>query len=154
KSLSHGAWAFALLISVVLVPLMRGILRLTLSKRPWWGQGVVILGAGRVGRAVVETLLRRPQLGLKPIAILDDNPARQGSVRVAWGEDDMVVEPVEHTHTELEPPSSDRKAALEQFAEVGGVPVVGGVGLAPALAQRLGISTVVIAMPEMDSPEV
>ncbi len=154
KSLSHGAWALALLVSVMLVPLVRGVLRVSLSKRPWWGHGVVIVGAGRVGRAVVETLLRRPQLGLKPIAILDDNPARQGSVRVAWGEDDMVVEPVEHTHSELEPPSSDRKAALEQFAEVGGVPVVGGVGLAPALAQRLGISTVVIAMPEMDSPEV
>jgi exopolysaccharide biosynthesis polyprenyl glycosylphosphotransferase len=155
NSLSHGAWVLAFLISVVLVPLVRGILRSTFSKRPWWGHGVVVIGAGRVGRAVVETLLRRPQLGLKPIAILDDDPARQGSVRVAWGEDDMVVEPVgEPTQTELEPPSSDRQAALEQFAEVGGVPVVGGIGLAAVLAQRLRIETVVIAMPEMDSPAV
>jgi len=154
KSLSHGAWLVALVLSVLLVPLVRGILRSALAKRPWWGHGVVVIGAGRVGRAVVETLLRRPQLGLKPIAILDDDPARQGSVRVAWGEDDMVVEPVESTQAELEPPSSDRQAALEQFAEVGGVPVVGGLGLAAVLAQRLEIETVVIAMPEMDSSAV
>ena len=154
KSLSHGAWAVSLLISVILVPLVRGVLRSTLAKRDWWGHAVVVIGAGRVGRAVVETLLRRPQLGLKPVAILDDDPARQGSVRVAWGEDDMIVEPVaESTQTDLEPPTSDR-AALDQFAEVGGVPVVGGLELAAVLAQRLDIRTVVIAMPEMDSAAV
>ena len=155
RSLSHGAWAFSLFISVLLVPLVRGILRSTFSKRDWWGHAVVVIGAGRVGRAVVETLLRRPQLGLKPVAILDDDPARQGSVRVAWGEDDMIVEPVAESSAtpDLEPPSSDR-AAMEQFAEVGGVPVVGGLELAAVLAQRLGIRTVVIAMPEMDSAAV
>jgi exopolysaccharide biosynthesis polyprenyl glycosylphosphotransferase len=155
RSLSHGAWAFSLFISVLLVPLVRGILRSTFSKRAWWGHAVVVIGAGRVGRAVVETLLRRPQLGLKPVAILDDDPARQGSVRVAWGEDDMIVEPVAESSAtpDLEPPSSDR-AAMEQFAEVGGVPVVGGLELAAVLAQRLGIRTVVIAMPEMDSAAV
>jgi lipopolysaccharide/colanic/teichoic acid biosynthesis glycosyltransferase len=155
KSLSHGAWAVSLFISVLLVPLVRGVLRSTFAKREWWGHSVVVIGAGRVGRAVVETLLRRPQLGLRPVAILDDDPARQGSVRVAWGEDDMIVEPVGEstTQTDLEPPSSDR-AAMEQFAEVEGVPVVGGAELAAVLAQRLGITTAVIAMPEMDSAAV
>lgn len=155
KSLSHGAWLVSLLISLLLVPIVRGIIRATFAKQEWWGHCVVVIGAGRVGRAVVETLLRRPQLGLKPVAILDDDPARQGSVRVAWGEDDMVVEPVAEStaQVELEPPSSDR-AAMEQFAEVGGVPVVGGLELAAVLAQRLGIRTVVIAMPEMDSAAV
>jgi exopolysaccharide biosynthesis polyprenyl glycosylphosphotransferase len=155
RSLSHGAWIFAWFISVLLVPLVRGIVRSYLAKRAWWGHAVVVIGAGRVGRAVVETLQRRPQLGLKPVAILDDDPARQGSVRVAWGEDDMIVEPVAEstTQTDLEPPSSDR-AAMEQFAEVEGVPVVGGLELAAVLAQRLGLRTVVIAMPEMDSAAV
>jgi lipopolysaccharide/colanic/teichoic acid biosynthesis glycosyltransferase len=155
RSLSHGGWALAWLLAVLLVPLIRGVLRSKFAKRPWWGQAVVVIGAGRVGRSVVETLTQRPQLGLKPMAILDDDPKRQGSVRVAWGEDDMVVEPVagEVTQTDLEPPASER-SALEQFAEVGGVPVVGGVDLAAVLAQRLRIDTVVIAMPEMDSAEV
>jgi exopolysaccharide biosynthesis polyprenyl glycosylphosphotransferase len=154
RSLSHGAWLLSLAISVALVPLVRGILRSALAKRSWWGHAVVVIGAGKVGRAVVETLLRRPQLGLKPVAILDDNPSRHGSVRVAWGEDDMIVEQVgEITQTELDPPPSER-SAIEQFAQVEGVPVVGGLALAAVLAQRLQINTVVIAMPEMDSAAV
>jgi exopolysaccharide biosynthesis polyprenyl glycosylphosphotransferase len=154
RTLPHGGWLFAWFLSVLLVPILRGVIRSTLAKRAWWGHAVVVIGAGRLGRAVVQTLLRRPQLGLKPVAILDDDPARQGSVRVAWGEDDMVVEPVsEATQTDLEPPSQDR-AALEQFAEVEGIPVVGGLELAAALAQRLRINTAVIAMPEMDSSAV
>jgi lipopolysaccharide/colanic/teichoic acid biosynthesis glycosyltransferase len=154
RSLSHGAWVLSLAISVMLVPLIRGILRSVLAKRPWWGHAVVVIGAGKVGRAVVETLLRRPQLGLKPVAILDDDPSRHGSVRVAWGEDDMIVEHVgEVTQTDLDPPSSER-SAIEQFAQVDGVPVVGGLSLAAVLAQRLNINTAVIAMPEIDSAAV
>ena len=155
-SLSHGGWFLAWAISVLSVPLLRGTIRSTLAKRPWWGHAVVVIGAGKLGRAVVQTLQRRPQLGLKPVAILDDDPKRQGSVRVAWGEDDMVVEPVsEVTQTELDPPPpSQYRAAMEQFAEVDGVPVVGGLELAAALAQRLRIDTAVIAMPEMDSTAV
>lgn len=156
KSLSHGAWLIAWLISVILVPVVRGTLRAWLAKKPWWGHAVVVIGAGKLGRAVVQTLQRRPQLGLKAVAILDDDPAKQGSVRMAWGEDDMVVESVnEVTQTGLDaPPPSQYRAAMEQFAEVDGVPVVGGLDLAAALAQRLRIDTAVIAMPEMDSSAV
>jgi exopolysaccharide biosynthesis polyprenyl glycosylphosphotransferase len=34
----------------------------------------LIVGAGRVGRVVARRLLARPQLGLKPVAFLDDEP--------------------------------------------------------------------------------
>lgn len=152
--LEHEAWLLGWLITVLLVPIGRGVLRGKLSKRPWWGLPVVVFGAGRVGRAVVSALQSRAQLGLRPVAILDDDPSKQGSVRVAWGENDIVIEAVrneeqEEDVEELGTPST--RFALEQFSEVEGVPVVGGLELAPILAQRLGIRSAVVAMPEMDS---
>jgi len=46
-----------------------------LVKRKRWGMPVVILGAGDTGRALVQTLLQQPQLGLRPVALLDNRPA-------------------------------------------------------------------------------
>lgn len=154
SALAHGAWLLGWFLAVLVVPTARGLVRSALSKKPWWGLPVVVLGAGKVGRAVVSTLQSRPQLGLRPVAILDDDPEKQGSVRVAWGENDIIIEPVrqEPDAEELETPST--RFALEQFAEVEGVPVVGGLELAPVLAQRLGIRSAVVAMPEMDSAQV
>jgi lipopolysaccharide/colanic/teichoic acid biosynthesis glycosyltransferase len=154
----HFAWLVGWLISVVLVPIGRGVLRTELAKCSWWGQPVVVFGAGKVGRAVVATLQQRPQLGLKPVAILDDDPTKHGTVRATWGEEDLMVQSVrqgpESSHAnprvdDFETPS--QRSALEQFAEVEGVPIVGGLELAPILAQRLGIRSAVIAMPKLDS---
>jgi Undecaprenyl-phosphate galactose phosphotransferase WbaP len=138
------------LVSVLLVPSVRGTLRSVLSKRSWWGRPVVVLGAGRVGRAVVTTMQARPQLGLKPVAILDDDPTKHGTVRAIWGEADIVIEALPGEDTE-ELGSPSERFALEQFSEVEGVPVLGGLDLAPAISQRLGINTAVMAMPEMDA---
>ena len=153
--MSHAAWLVGWLISLLLVPVGRGVLRSQLAKKAWWGQPVVVLGAGKVGRAVVATLQHRPQLGLKPVAILDDDPAKHGTVRVSWGEEDLMIQSVRQgpesgfAKDDFESPSA--RSALEQFAEVEGVPVVGGLELAPILAQRLGIRSAVIAMPKLDS---
>jgi lipopolysaccharide/colanic/teichoic acid biosynthesis glycosyltransferase len=147
---SHEGWVIGLVTSALLVPTLRGILRSRLAKRPWWGQPVVVFGAGKVGRAVVTMLQARPQLGLKPVAILDDNPSRQGTVRAAWGENDIVIEPV-HERQDEDAESPSERSALEQFSEVEGVPIVGGLELAPALSQRLALKTAVLAMPEMDA---
>lgn len=160
----HFAWLVGWLISVVLVPIGRGVLRTELAKRSWWGQPVVVFGAGKVGRAVVATLQHRPQLGLKPVAILDDDPTKHGTVRATWGEEDLMVQSVrqgpESSHANPRADESGRgddfetpsqRSALEQFAEVEGVPIVGGLELAPILAQRLGIRSAVIAMPKLDS---
>ena len=173
--LPHLAWLVGWITSVMLVPIGRGVLRTRLAKLPWWGQPVVVFGAGRVGRAVVATLQQRPQLGLKPVAILDDDPSKHGTVRATWGEDDLMVQSVRqgpessHAHPKAEEinPKGDepsfksddfetpsQRSALEQFAEVEGVPIVGGLELAPVLAQRLGIRSAVIAMPKLESAEL
>ena len=100
-----GAWV----LSVVLVPLVRALVRHVTAHRPWWGYPVVVLGAGKTGQMVVRALKRNPGLGFKPVAVLDDNPEKHGSLE--------------------------------------GVPVVGGVELAPALAAELRVRHAVVAMP-------
>ncbi len=161
SAVSHGAWLLGWVVSAFIVPIGRATLRSQCARRPWWGQPVVVIGAGKVGRAVVATLQSRPQLGLKPVAILDDDPTKHGTVRATWGEDDLMVQSVrqgpdsvrdESAREDYETPST--RSALEQFAEVEGVPVVGGLELAPILAQRLHIRSIVIAMPKMDSAKL
>lgn len=158
QTMPHLAWLIGWVTSVVLVPAGRALLRSQFAKRPWWGQAVVVFGAGKVGRAVVSTLRQRSQLGLKPVAILDDDPSKYGTVRAVWGDEDLTVKSVrsgpDSPNSNLksedgEPPS--QRWALHQFTEVEGVPIVGGLDLAPILAQRLGIRSAVIAMPELGS---
>jgi lipopolysaccharide/colanic/teichoic acid biosynthesis glycosyltransferase len=157
SAVSHGAWLLGWIVAAFIVPIGRATLRGNCARRPWWGQPVVVIGAGKVGRAVVATLQSRPQLGLKPVAILDDDPTKHGTVRATWGEDDLMVQSVRQGPESVRGDEYDTpsvRSALEQFAEVEGVPVVGGLELAPILAQRLHIRSIVIAMPKMDSAKL
>ena len=73
--LSRGVLLATFLFALVLPPLAESAMRAFLVKRERWGMPVVILGAGDTGRALVTTLLQQPQLGLNPVAILDNRPA-------------------------------------------------------------------------------
>jgi len=147
---THLAWLVGLLLTAALVPIARGTIRSRFARRPWWGQPVVVFGAGKVGRAVVAALQSRPGLGLRPVAILEEDSAKLGSVRMAWSGEDIDLEPVPSGLSSR--PLAERcdpatRGALEQFSEVEGVPIMGGFELAPMLAQRLGVRTAVIAAP-------
>jgi len=72
---SRGVLLATLLFVLVLTPLAETGARAFLIRRGRWGIPVVMLGAGDTGRAVARTLLREPQLGLKPIAFLDNRAA-------------------------------------------------------------------------------
>jgi len=67
------------LSALVAVPLLRAGVRRALCRQPWWGVPVAVLGAGATGAQVVGLLQRRPWLGLRPVALLDDDPAKQGA---------------------------------------------------------------------------
>jgi len=70
----------ALVLSVCLVPLMRGAVRQYFASRPWWGTPAVVFGAGPAGQGIVKTLLEQPGLGLKPIMVVDDDPSAPESI--------------------------------------------------------------------------
>ncbi|MEO8662119.1 MAG: undecaprenyl-phosphate galactose phosphotransferase WbaP [Bryobacteraceae bacterium] len=61
----------AVALSVILVPLTRGAVRLWLSHRDWWGYPTVIFGAGEPARLVLSAIQQQPGLGLKPVAVID-----------------------------------------------------------------------------------
>lgn len=70
---SRGAFIFAWLLVLLAVPLSRALVRELFARKAWWGTGVVILGAGQTGQEVVRLLQKQPGLGLKPLALLDDD---------------------------------------------------------------------------------
>lgn len=63
----------ALTLTVGFVPLFRGIVRHFCAREPWWGSPAVVFGVGPEGRKIVETLVRQPELGLKPVAIVGED---------------------------------------------------------------------------------
>jgi Undecaprenyl-phosphate galactose phosphotransferase WbaP len=67
-----GAWVACL----VVVPLLRSVIRAAVADQPWWGYRVVVLGASGPGEAILRKLARHPEIGLRPVAVFDDNVAR------------------------------------------------------------------------------
>jgi lipopolysaccharide/colanic/teichoic acid biosynthesis glycosyltransferase len=147
---THLSWAVGLLATIAFVPLARAFVRSRFARRPWWGQPVVVFGAGKMGRSVVSALQSRPELGLRPVAILSEDETKLGTLRMAWSGEDIDVLPVNGRPSDvgaLAMLGPGARSAIEQFSEVDGVPVMGGFELAPVLAQRLGIRSAVIAAP-------
>jgi Undecaprenyl-phosphate galactose phosphotransferase WbaP len=75
---SRGVFITSWLVSILLVPLQRAVLRGVLATRKWWGVPVLVLGAGTTGRMLVANLRAQPECGLRPVAYLDDDPDKLG----------------------------------------------------------------------------
>jgi Undecaprenyl-phosphate galactose phosphotransferase WbaP len=73
---SRLVYAISYVLTVCLVPLLRAAMRRMFASEPWWGSRVAILGYGMTGKAVHETLRKNPGIGLKAVAVLDDNPGQ------------------------------------------------------------------------------
>ena len=69
---SRGRLLATLLFALILPPLAEAATRWILIRRGHWGIPVLMLGAGSAGRALARTLMIEPQLGLKPVAFLDN----------------------------------------------------------------------------------
>ncbi len=168
-----ATWASALFV----VPLARALLRSMCAKRAWWGHPVVVLGAGKTGRLVVRTLRANPRCGLKPVMMLDDDRAKQGTLRADLKDDALELHSLNQSASELATPSLRAMSAAVlgddeissvrprpeprpkqrprgMFAEVEGVPVVGGLALAPVLAEGLGVPYAIVAMPGLGSEKL
>jgi len=109
KGYSRAVIVLSWALAVAFVPLGRTFIREFFARKGWWGHPVLVFGAGKTGQMLVRILQRNPGLGLKPVALLDDDVSTHGAVE--------------------------------------GVPVIGGLHLAPAIASQLEVQHVLIAMP-------
>jgi len=55
-----------------ILPSSRVLGRILFARADWWGVPAVVLGGGDHGEAVIETLSRWPELGLRPVALLNE----------------------------------------------------------------------------------
>lgn len=78
--LSRGVLLATLLFALVLPPLAEAGARKELVRRRRWGVPVIMLGCGVTGRALARTLLAEPELGLSPLAFLDNRPEAWNSI--------------------------------------------------------------------------
>lgn len=62
------------LVGAVIVPVCRGLFRVVCAQADWWGQSAVVVGGADEVEAVVDTLRRWPEIGLRPVAVLTDEP--------------------------------------------------------------------------------
>lgn len=108
--ISRGVLLLGAVGTIFLVLLFRYLIRGWFSRFDWWGEPVLVLGAGLTGQTVVRSLRRARYLGWRPVALLDDDATRQG-------------------------------------IEYSGVPVVGTLADAPALARSMHLRSAIVAMP-------
>ncbi|PSR13764.1 undecaprenyl-phosphate galactose phosphotransferase WbaP [filamentous cyanobacterium CCP3] len=80
ETYSRGVFLIAWVLSLLLVLLGRLLVRQLFAPYPWWGYQVLILGGGRTGELVIQTLKNQPNFGLKPVAVLDDDRDRSDTI--------------------------------------------------------------------------
>jgi len=69
---SRGVLLMGYVLSLVLIPGARAAIRMLLANKAWWGHPVVLLGGGPRTESIIRTLRWQPEIGLKPVGVLDD----------------------------------------------------------------------------------
>ncbi len=76
---SRSVLVLCCLFALALLPIGRWASKTLLWRQGWWGQSVLVLGAGKTGALVVKALLRDRYLGYQIRGFLDDEPAKKKS---------------------------------------------------------------------------
>ena len=67
-----------MVLTLTLMPPLQLLVLRHLASCGWWGTPVVVVGATTSGAAVIRSLLSDLSLGLRPVAVLDDDPLAAG----------------------------------------------------------------------------
>lgn len=77
---SRGILLFTFFFVLIIPPIIQSIYRVMLIRLNCWGTPVVVLGAANTGKHVVQTLLKDPTIGLRPVAVYDDDFNKVGKM--------------------------------------------------------------------------
>jgi len=69
---SRGLVVLSGCLTATAVPTVRALARRLFATRQWWGTPVIVLGAASTAEALISRLHRHPEMGLRPVACLDD----------------------------------------------------------------------------------
>ena len=72
-SQSRAVYVVAYVITLVLVPFCRSLIRGIVATRMWWGAPVAIIGFGPTGQHLLTTLRETPRLGFRPVVVFEEN---------------------------------------------------------------------------------
>jgi Undecaprenyl-phosphate galactose phosphotransferase WbaP len=61
-------------VGAVIMPICRALFRILFARTSWWGFPAVIVSSGESGAAILGTLKRWPEIGVRPVALLSDTP--------------------------------------------------------------------------------
>lgn len=72
--------AGAIVLSIVAVPVAREFVRLNYSRAAWWGYPTVVFGDEESGKALLQTLHKQMDLGLKPVGVICSHPIQSSHI--------------------------------------------------------------------------
>lgn len=131
---------------------------MTPAHEPHEGEGrprdevaLAVVGAGRMGSAVIHGALRCGALRATDLGVFHPDPARRDALAVRFGIaplDDAAVHRAERVLVAVKPQAFERVAPLIARRHAGFVSIMAGVTL-DTLAKRLGSPRVVRAMPNL-----
>lgn len=70
---SRAIYLASWILTMLLLPLFRQFVKKLLGAKSGWKSPAVLLGAGETGRRILHNLNRHHEMGLKPVAFLDDS---------------------------------------------------------------------------------
>jgi Undecaprenyl-phosphate galactose phosphotransferase WbaP len=73
-----GILLATLFFTLLIPPMIQTAFRASLIRLDLWGAPVLVLGAAKTGDFVLRTLIRKPEMGFRPVAVFDDDPAKAG----------------------------------------------------------------------------
>jgi Undecaprenyl-phosphate galactose phosphotransferase WbaP len=109
----------------------RALSRILFARADWWGAPALVLASGAAGRAVVRNLQRWPEIGLRPVAVLQPEAVGENGNGAVSGS------------------TGDGVAA----ADINGVPVLRDGKQAPRLMSACEIPYAIVSRPDLPHRE-